>query len=77
VATHCAPCNRGIALRSRRDRPARRLKLSEQEQQLIEVIRENAADDGFRLLLERQSGVWEVMLKVPIKGRKKAAPRVG
>jgi hypothetical protein len=53
------------------DRPAQRLKLREQEQQLIEVIRENAADDGFRLLLERQSDVWEVMLKVPIKGRKK------
>jgi hypothetical protein len=59
------------------DRPAQRLKLSEQEQQLIEVIRENAADDGSRLLLERQSGVWEVMLKMPIKGRKNTAPRVG
>jgi hypothetical protein len=31
----------------------------------------------FRLLLERQSGVWEVMLKVPIKGEKNTAPRVG
>ena len=57
------------------DRPAQRLKLSEQEQQLIEVIRENADDDCFRLLLERQSGVWEVMLKVPIKGRKKTRHR--
>ena len=52
-------------------KPVQRLQLSEQERQLIEVVRENAVYDGFRLLLERQSGSWEVILEAPEKGRKK------
>jgi hypothetical protein len=49
------------------------MKLTEQEQDLIEVIRENASDDGFRLVLERQSGAWEVTFTAPIKGPRKLA----
>jgi hypothetical protein len=43
------------------------MKLTRQEEQLIEVIRENANDGGFRLLLERQDGAWEVTLRAPLK----------
>jgi hypothetical protein len=53
------------------------MKLTEQEQDLIEVIRENTNDDGFRLLLERQNGAWEVTLRAPIWGKLATARGVG
>ena len=37
--------------------------LTDQEWDMIETIRENREDDGFRLLIERKHGVWEIELK--------------
>jgi hypothetical protein len=51
------------------------MKLTQQEEQLIEVIRENANDEGFRLLLERQNGVWEVTPRAPPRRGKLGSAR--
>jgi hypothetical protein len=45
------------------------MELNEQERQLIEIIRANANANGFCLQIERQDGVWEVFLAVPLKTR--------
>ena len=37
--------------------------LTDEEWELIETIRENRESDGFRLLIERKHGIWEVELK--------------
>jgi hypothetical protein len=37
--------------------------LTDEEWDMIETIRENGEDDGFRLLIERKHGVWEIELK--------------
>ena len=37
--------------------------LTDEEWDMIETIRENREDDGFRLLIERKHGVWEIELK--------------
>jgi hypothetical protein len=42
------------------------MELTEQERQLIEVIRANATDgDRFCLIIERQWGAWEVTISGP------------
>jgi hypothetical protein len=41
---------------------------SEQERQLIEVLREWASDDEYRLEIERSSGAWEIKLSSPRNG---------
>jgi hypothetical protein len=46
--------------------------LTDQEWEMIEIIRENRQEDGFRLLIERRDGAWEIELKskrVPYPGR--------
>ena len=37
--------------------------LTDEEWDMIETIRENREDDGFRLLIERKYGVWAIELK--------------
>ena len=37
--------------------------LTDEEWDMIETIRENREDDGFRLLIERKHGVWAIELK--------------
>jgi hypothetical protein len=37
--------------------------LTDEEWELIETIRENRERDGFRLLIERKHGIWEMELK--------------
>ena len=37
--------------------------LTDEEWEMIETIRENREDDGFRLLIERKHGIWEIELK--------------
>ena len=41
---------------------------SEQERQLIEVLREWASDDEYRHEIERSSGAWEIKLSSPRNG---------
>jgi hypothetical protein len=36
--------------------------LTDEEWEMIETIRENKEDDGFRLLIERKDGIWEIGL---------------
>ena len=53
--------------------------VNEQEQQLIEMLREWAGDDEYcladRIEIERNNGAWEIALSMPSK--KKAAHGVG
>jgi hypothetical protein len=37
--------------------------LTDEEWEMIETIRENREEDGFRLLIERRGGTWEIELK--------------
>lgn len=37
--------------------------LTDEEWEMIKTIRENREDDGFRLLIERKHGIWEIELK--------------
>ena len=37
--------------------------LTDEEWDMIKTIRENTEDDGFRLLIERKHGMWEIELK--------------
>jgi hypothetical protein len=37
--------------------------LTDKEWDMIETIRENREDDGFRLLIERKHGIWEIELQ--------------
>ena len=37
--------------------------LTDEEWEMIETIRENIGDDGFRLLIERKHGIWEIELQ--------------
>jgi hypothetical protein len=37
--------------------------LTDEEWELIETIRENRESDGFRLVIERKHGIWEMELK--------------
>jgi hypothetical protein len=50
-------------------------RVSEQEQQLLEILREWSGDDDYRLEISRTLGAWEVKLSQPEKG--KWAPGVG
>jgi len=34
--------------------------LTDEEWDMVETIRENIEDDGFRLLIERKHGIWEI-----------------
>ena len=46
--------------------------LTAEEWEMIETIRENREEDGFRLLIERKGGTWKIELsskKVPYPGR--------
>jgi hypothetical protein len=46
--------------------------LTDEEWEMIEIIRENRQEDGFRLMIERRDGAWEIELKskrVPYPGR--------
>jgi hypothetical protein len=46
--------------------------LTDEEWEMIEIIRENRQEDGFRLLIERRDGAWVIELKskrVPYPGR--------
>jgi hypothetical protein len=46
--------------------------LTDEEWEMIETIRENRDEDGFRLLIERIDGAWSIDLKskrVPFPGR--------
>src|SRR5262245_31448769 len=45
------------------------MELSEQEEELIKILRENSDADGFRLFIERQDGAWEIAMTVPLLGR--------
>lgn len=45
------------------------MELSEQEQELIRVLQGNSDADGFRLLIERQDGAWEIAMSAPLFGR--------
>lgn len=48
------------------------MNLRRPEQQMIEVIRENASNE-FRLLIEREGGAWEITMSVaPHDDRHKA-----
>jgi hypothetical protein len=38
------------------------MKLTEQERQLVEIIRTNADSDSFRVSIERHNGAWEISL---------------
>ena len=38
------------------------MELTEQERQLVEIVRANADSDGFRVAIERQDGAWEISL---------------
>jgi hypothetical protein len=37
--------------------------LTDEEWEMIKTIRENREDDGFKLLIERNHGVWKIELK--------------
>ena len=39
--------------------------LTGEEWEMIEIIRENKDEDGFRLLIERRDGAWKIELKSP------------
>ena len=43
------------------------MELSEQEQQLIEILREWTGDDEYRLEIEHSLGAWEIKLSTPQK----------
>ncbi len=47
-----------------------------QEIQMIEIIRESR-DDGFRLLIERQEGAWDITVTAIIEGRFRKARGTG
>jgi hypothetical protein len=37
--------------------------LTDEEWEMIEIIRENRHEDGFRLLIERKEGAWEIEIR--------------
>jgi len=37
--------------------------LTDEEWEMIEIIRENRQEDDFRLLIERKEGAWEIELR--------------
>ena len=37
--------------------------LTDEEWEMIEIIQENRQEDGFRLLIARKDGAWEIELK--------------
>jgi len=39
------------------------LKLSEEETQLIEILREWDGDDAYQLIIERRDGAWDLSMK--------------
>ena len=39
--------------------------LTDEEWEMIGIIRENKDEDGFRLLIERRDGAWKIGLKSP------------
>jgi hypothetical protein len=39
--------------------------ITDEEWQMLEIIRENKDRDGFRLLIECKDGAWEIELKSP------------
>ena len=41
-----------------------KMETTEQEQQMVEVVREHKAHADFRLLVERQDGAWDVTLSI-------------
>jgi hypothetical protein len=41
-----------------------KMETTEQEQQMVEVVRERKAHADFRLLVERQDGAWDVTLSI-------------
>ena len=41
-----------------------KMEATEQEQQMVEVVRAHKADADFRLLVERQDGAWDVTLSI-------------
>jgi hypothetical protein len=41
-----------------------KMEATEQEQQMVEVVREHKVDADFRLLVERQDGAWDVTLSI-------------
>ena len=40
------------------------MEISEQERQMIEIVRENAGTDEFYLSIERNEGEWEIDLSI-------------
>jgi hypothetical protein len=41
----------------------RTLELSEEETQLIEILREWDGDDAYQLIIERRDGAWDLSMK--------------
>ena len=37
--------------------------LTDEEWEMIEIIRENRQEDGFRLMIERRDGAWELEIR--------------
>jgi hypothetical protein len=51
------------------------LELSDQESQLIEILREWSGEDAYEMRIERHDGAWEISLKE--LGTKRGARGVG
>ena len=53
----------------------RTLELSEEETQLIEILREWDGDDAYQLIIERRDGAWDLSMKE--LGTSRGATRYG
>src|SRR5215831_4870056 len=49
--------------RSAKEAPMSTLELSEEETQLIEILREWDGDDAYQLIIERRDGAWDLSMK--------------
>ena len=43
------------------------MEMAAAEQELNEILRENAHEAEFRLLIERQDGAWEIEITYPVQ----------
>jgi hypothetical protein len=53
----------------------KKMDVTEQERQMIEILREWAGEDEYRLSIERQGGAWDITLSGTIKGKRRGRAR--
>jgi hypothetical protein len=53
------------------------MDVTEQERQMIEMIREQSGTDEYRLVIERIGGTWEIATDAMLRGKQRSARGVG